>query len=382
MLTKKQVYLTGIEAVEGVAETLDPATDAVLILEGATITPEGQVVGSARLNATLSGEPDKIGQKSLSLTATCEFRGNGIVGSAVNPPDFDAMLRASAMKRDGIEFLAVDTVTVTGTFVRDEVITGGTSSATGLLIANVGGGLLYEPLTGTFESGESVTGGDSSASANSIAAPTTGYRYKPTSTESEMKSMTGVRYLDGHKYTVFGARNTFSLNLPTGDKPTIAFTMSGRWSAPAQAPNPTPTLNPADAPLVVNMGLKVGGHAPLGVNALTLDMANTVTKASDLNAADGVRAYTITARKPAGTFDPEAEDLGDYNPIQDWMDGTNAELSFLLGSVPGNRIYTLMPKIQRTAVAYGDREGRVIYNESFEAKRDDVGDDELSMCFF
>jgi hypothetical protein len=64
------------------------------------------------------------------------------------------------------------------------------------------------------------------------------------------------------------------------------------------------------------------------------------------------------------------------------MAGTLAELSFLLGSTAGNRIYVLMPKIQRATVAYGDRDGTVTYDESFELKRDDAGDDELRLIFF
>jgi hypothetical protein len=380
MLTRKKVLLTKVEAVEGTAETLDAATDAVLVLEGNTITPEGGVVGNARLNSTLSREPDTIGQKSLMMTAPCEFRGGGISGSAVAAPDFDAMLRSSAVKRSDIEYLAVDSVT--GIFQRGEVITGGTSGATGTLIAHVGGGLLLEPLTDTFESGETVTGGDSSASASTTAAPVTGYQYKPTSVEADMVSMTAAMYQDGHKFVMPGARCTFSLNLPVGEKPTIEFTMSGRWADPVQESNPTPTLLMTDAPLVVNAGLKVGDYTPVGVNNITLDMANTVTKAQDLNAPDGVRAYMVTGRQPAGTFDPEAESLSNYNPWLAWMDGDLAELSFLLGTTPGNRIYVLMPKIQRTTVAYGDRDGTVTYDESFELKRDDAGDDELRLVFF
>ncbi|NDV19999.1 hypothetical protein GO013_11255 [Pseudodesulfovibrio sp. JC047] len=380
MLTKKQVLLTKIETTEGVAEVVDPATDAVLILDGGAITPEGQVVGSARLNATLSNESDTIGQKSLSLTAPCEFRGGGIDGSTVKAPEFDTMLRAGAMKRTSIEFVACDTVT--GTFARGEIVTGGTSDATGVLVANVGGGLLLEPLTGDFASGETLTGGTSGATSNSTVVPVSGFQYMPTSVKDEMKSMTAVRYHDGHKFTVSGARTTFSLNLPTSEKPTIEFSVSGRWNDPVQQVNPTPTLLETNAPLVVNMGLKVGSHAPFGVNSISLDMANTVSKAPDLNAPDGLRAFNITGRKPAGSFDPESEALNDYNPWQAWMDGALAELSFLLGSVPGNRIYVCMPKVQRTSVAYGDREGTVIYNESFELKRDDAGDDELRMVFF
>lgn len=379
MLTAKKVLFFKNEAVEGVAETMDPAVDGVLVLEGGNVTPSGAPVGSKRLSETLSKSRDTIGQLALGIVAPCEFRGGGIDGSAVNAPDFDRMLQACAMVRSDVEFLAVDEVT--GTFAPGEVITGGTSSATGLLIANVGGGLLYEPLTGTFESGETVTGGDSSASVDTTAAPITGYQYKPTSASASMKSATGVMYLDGHKWTMTGARGTFTIDLPAAEKPTIEFTMNGRWNPPEQVSNPTPTLLDTAAPLVQGMGLKVGSHAPLGVTSISIDMANVVSKAMDVNASDGIRCFQVLDREPTGSFDPEAESLSVDNPFADWTGSVLAEMSFLLGSVAGNRIYVSMPKIQKDTPGYGDLEGKVTYDQSFKLKKD-AGDDELRLVFF
>lgn len=382
MLSKKKVLFVKVEAAEGQAEAMDPAVDGVLILEGGGITPEGSPVGSARLSATLSKEPHKIGQLSLGLTAPCELRGGGVSGDAVQTPDFDDMLRASAMKRTTIEFVQADGATLVGSFTRGEVITGGTSGATGILVAHVGGGLLMEPATGNFQSGETLSGGDSGATMDSNATPITGHQYMPTSKNDEMVSNTAVFYLDGHKFTVSGARNTWSMNLPVGEKPTIEFVINGRWNDPVQESNPTPTLLDTDAPLVVNMGLKVGDYAPMGVTSIAIDMAGAVNKAMDVNAPDGLRAFNVTDRTPAGSFDPEAETLNNYNPWSAWKSGDLSELSFLLGNVPGNRIFAIMPKIQRTSVGYGDRDGTVVYDESFDLKRDLDGDDEIRLIFF
>jgi len=381
MLTNKQVLLIKTETTEGVAETPSADTDACLLLKGGTPTPSGEKVGSDRLSATLSKEPHKIGQLSMGLSVPCELRGGGIVGDVVNEPDFDPMLRACAMKKSVVVFLALGEVTG-GIFAAGETVTGGTSLATGKVVGYARSGLLLEEVVGVFVDAESVSGGTSSASATSLANPVSGWQYMPASADVDKPSLTAVRYHDGHKFVLAGARGTFVVNFEVGDIAKLDFTLNGRWANPVQEDNPTPVLNITDAPLVVDMGLAVGPYEPMGVTALSLDIANTVSKAQDVNAADGVRAFRITDRTPVGGMDPEAESLGNYNPWQDWKGGETSALSFALGSVAGNRIFVSMPKVQRTSVAYGDREGLVSYDESFELKRDVVGDDELRLVFF
>tara|TARA_B100000683_G_C12492526_1_gene555064 strand:- start:342 stop:1484 length:1143 start_codon:yes stop_codon:yes gene_type:complete len=380
MLTRKQVLMVKVESTEGVNANPAPETDALLILEGGGVTPEGQVVGSARLSSTLSREPDKIGQFLLGLTAPCEFRGNGIVGNAVNKPDFDAVLRACAMKRTDIEFIQADGFA--GTFERGETVTGGTSGATGQFVGKGKDGIIVEGVVGTFSLGEVLTGATSAASANATDDPISGHQYMPTSVHADKPSVTAIRYQDGHKFSLVGGRADYSITLPSGEKGTIEFTIRGSWEEVVQESNPTPTLNDAEAPLVESMNLEVAGYAPLGVTNLALSGANSLSKLPDMNASEGLRGMGVTGRQPAGSFDPEAVELSQYNPWSEWKAGTLGEISFQLGSAPGNRIFVCMPKVQRTSVAYGDREGTVVYDEAFELKRDVVGDDELRLVFF
>ena len=74
-------------------------------------------------------------------------------------------------------FTVVDTKTltfsaVTGTFTKNETVTGGTSSATGTVLKVNLGSIVIRPLTGTFTNTETVTGGSSSASATNSAVST------------------------------------------------------------------------------------------------------------------------------------------------------------------------------------------------------------------
>jgi hypothetical protein len=74
-------------------------------------------------------------------------------------------------------FTVVDTTTltftaVTGTFTKNETVTGGTSSATGTVLKVNLGSIVVRGLTGTFANGETITGGSSSASGTSAVVST------------------------------------------------------------------------------------------------------------------------------------------------------------------------------------------------------------------
>ena len=79
-------------------------------------------------------------------------------------------LRSSLSKRNiGLTTLSHGTVT-SGPFIVGETVTGGTSTATGI-VAAVGADYVQVATSGTFVSGETITGGTSSATADLNAAP-------------------------------------------------------------------------------------------------------------------------------------------------------------------------------------------------------------------
>ena len=141
-LTKRQVFLDKIEAVAGQNSNPIPEADACLALSGATITSEGEVINNDRLSSTLSLEAHAISKLASKLERRVELRGGGISGDAVSMPDYDALLQSCAMARTDIISLAIGSVT--GAFERGEIVTGGTSSATGTVVAELSGTLLVE----------------------------------------------------------------------------------------------------------------------------------------------------------------------------------------------------------------------------------------------
>ncbi len=379
-LTKRQVFLDKIEAVAGENAYPVPEADACLALSGATITAEGEVIANDRLSSTMSLEAHQIGKVSSKLERRVELRGGGITGSAVSMPDYDALLQSCAMARTDIESLAIGVVT--GAFERGEVVTGGTSAATATVIAELPGTLLIEAITGTFDAAEVLTGGTSAATVSTTAIAVTGYQYMPMSDPDAMKTMTSIYYMDGHKHVLTGCRADFSMSIPVGQPGTLTFNQQGRFAIPVEEAMPTPTLNTALPPLAVEMGLKVGGYSPMGVNEMTLAMANKMTKDEDMNAVDGLAGYYISGRQPVGTLNPKSDSLDNFNPWQEWKTGNMAMLSCVIGAAAGNRVYIEAPKIQYTTPAYADREGVMGSTLNFELKKDVAGDDELRLIYF
>jgi hypothetical protein len=378
-LTRRQVLLDKIETVVGAAEIVDPAVNAVLSLNGNEINPDGEKVADDRLSDTLSKQPHAYGKIVSGMTRQHELRGGGITGSAVAEPDYSALLQSAAMLRSDIVFLECGSVS--GSFERGETVDGGTSTASGSFIAMVKGGMLLEDASGTFESGETLTGGTSAATASSTAGPITGHQYTPLSDPDTTKSTTTVYYKAGHKFTLYGSRADFSLSLPVGQPGKFSFTQQGRHGDPVEEANPTPTLNLQKPPLVVGLDLKIGDYAPAGVTEVTLAMGNTLSKDEDVSAEDGLNTFVITNRTPTGSIDPKAESLEDFNPWDEWKNGTLAALSFVVGSEAGNRIFIEAPNIQYGTPSHGDREGFLTHSLPFEPKGLN-GDDELRLIYF
>jgi small nuclear ribonucleoprotein (snRNP)-like protein len=109
-LTRRQVLLDKIETVVGTAETVDPAVNAVLSLNGNEINPDGEKVADDRLSDTLSKQPHAYGKFVSGMTRQHELRGGGITGSVVAEPDYSALLQSAGMLRSDIVFLECGSV--------------------------------------------------------------------------------------------------------------------------------------------------------------------------------------------------------------------------------------------------------------------------------
>jgi len=115
---------------------------------------------------------DEINKENLALLTLGDIATVAQTAGYVSGEAIDAFLdkRSDLSKRSiGTTFVATGSFTG-GPFTLGETVTGGTSSATGIVcLATDGTGLWIAVTSGTFASGETITGGTSSASATSSA---------------------------------------------------------------------------------------------------------------------------------------------------------------------------------------------------------------------
>jgi hypothetical protein len=152
-------------------------------------------------------------------------------------------------------YTIVDTITValtsiSGTFTKNETITGGTSAATGRVILVNAGSVVIRVITGTFQAAEGITGGSSSATAtistlttnigrglNFSGTPTTGtkiyalhqnsatYQLKPAAGSVTPETLSeNLRTFTVDKFTATSAQTAFTLSTaPVSVKSILVF---------------------------------------------------------------------------------------------------------------------------------------------------------------
>lgn len=160
----------------------------------------------------------------------------------------------------------------------------------------------------------------------------------------------------------------------------IEFNMSGIYVDPLDQIMPTPTILDLVPPACAGIGLTLGSYTPV-LSSLQLSLGNQIVQRKDLNADTGITGISIIDRQPAGSVDPEAAKLSDFNPWSAWSAGTRASISATLGSASGNKIAITVPKAQYGGPKYGDRDGTLVYELPFTPTIDATGDDELKLEF-
>lgn len=207
--------------------------------------------------------------------------------------------------------------------------------------------------------------------------------YAPTSNSPTHTSATIYLYEDGVLWKITGCRGNMSLDLPVSGYGKFTFQMTGHLSAVlADIAMPTATYI-ATAPVpFINSQFGLGGTPYLAlINALKLDLTNTVVTPPAVQAADGYGQIQIVQRNPKGTFDPELDTVAAREFIAMWQAGTKEALTTgAIGAVAGNKLTVAMPAIYYSAVAPGERESIITRSMSYEAL-EVAGDDEFSLTF-
>lgn len=199
---------------------------------------------------------------------------------------------------------------------------------------------------------------------------------------SNVKTLTIGAYIDGNRLLMRGCAGTFTLNFETGKIASINWTFTGVFSGNSAVALLAPTY-PTALPLRVgNATFSIGAWSPCW-QSMTIDAGNTVVlrECATNTDASGYAAAIITDRLPTGSINPEMELDGTKDNYNIWTSMTEEALAFSLVNST-DKFAIAAPKLQRTNVAIGDRNGVVTDEITFQLNKSAAaGNDELTFTF-
>lgn len=216
----------------------------------------------------------------------------------------------------------------------------------------------------------------------SSGIPGTVHLYTPVSDQSSMTSCTIYGYADGNLHKFTGCRLNFSVDVSAGGYGLISWEGQGIYNAVSATSLITPNPQTSLPPIAQSASLSMSGGYSAKVESVSIALNNTITERPDINSAEGLFGFDITARKPSVSMNPEAVLEATNTFWADWAANTAAELSFTIGSDSNNSVWFRAPKVITTSNQYTDRDGLLLYDYNGALiNSSTTGDDELAIQF-
>lgn len=209
--------------------------------------------------------------------------------------------------------------------------------------------------------------------------------FSPTSEApgSNVKTLTMAVYENGLRKMLRGSAGSFKMNLVAGRSVMIEWTFRGAYQAVTDTAIPAPTY-PTISPLrFANSTLTVGGSATGTMESVVIDIGGQVVLREDATASDssGYAAAIVSNRRVTGTMNPESRLVATEDVFGEFLSGTENALNIAL--TDGTDTITInAPKMQRTNVGEGERNGIQVDNIEFQCNKSAAaGDDEITIDF-
>lgn len=382
--TNKRWILVESELTYGTDPVPDGA-DAVLVTDLNPTPMQGDEVQRPLLRPYLGASEMFMANVRSSNEFSVELAGSGSAGVAPRP---GRLLQACGFAATSVTPAVTGTATAgasnsitlaagassTNDIYRGLIlrITSGTGAGTvALITAYVGSTRVATllPLTG------SVT--PNNTSAYSIGLQTV---YTPVS--DQYGSATIYTYIDKIVHRSPGNRGNFTLNAEVGGLPSLGFSMTGLYSAPADVVPPVANYGDQATPNVVRQA-NSGGFRLLGysgcLQSLSLDIGNTVNYSERIGCN---REVTIDGRAVTGSVLIEAPTIAQKDYFTDALnDGLLGELSFIHGMTANNIVAIYSPRVKIGAPTYEDLNGTQMLRVPITLIPSTAGNDELRMVF-
>lgn len=191
----------------------------------------------------------------------------------------------------------------------------------------------------------------------------TGGTYAPVSTFSSMKALSMGVYEDGLLKQIKGAMGTFKIECEDGKPVRFDFEFTGVYTSVTDVAVIAPTYPTRVPPSFQGATLTVGAYTPI-ISKLSIDAANVVSLRQDVTSSSGYISAMINDHAFTGSMDAEAALVATYDAFGNWIGGTTAALSCVVGAT-GDTLTIAAPMLQLTNVQEADRDGTVIHDLQF-----------------
>lgn len=250
----------------------------------------------------------------------------------------------------------------------NEVLTGDTSGAKGLIVSNptstttvvrIYNGLMYT-------SSETITDTTNGAAFETLSA----------SVQQDIPTLSMGLIEDGVAKRLSGCRGNWSMEANVGEPAMMTFEFSGKSEAPLDQnliPETTITFESKVPPVLLSSALIFANETGVSTNtadysprfgSIGFNLNNEVAPRIDANNAAGILEYLITGRAATGSFDPELDLEASFSLLANFRAGDIMHSKFEVGTVAANRFHCTIPGMQTTGAGTGDRAG--VSNRAFE----------------
>jgi len=377
MLSRRRQLAVKIETQEGVAESVS-AIDAKLLVYDPKVGFDVEMFERNPARRSFSPLGKIPGKRPATLSYRLEMRGSG---SAIILPEWAKLFASCGLEANELRSMGIGAVTG-GPFLHTEYITGGTSGAVGRVVIRTANGvtsIYFVPVSGTFQSGETIAGAISGATSVTSSAPVqAGFILHPVS--DEIPSVTQGLYEDGMRKLIKGARGKLKLNFKSGDPAMADFEFQGVEAGVTDEPLlEDVSYETTKPPAFLNALFSVDGFSAR-IEAMDLDLSNTLVPRDDVNDDRGILSFAITGRNFQGSFNPEMVKAAEHDFHAKLFSGAELLIDFTLGSIAGNKFRLYIPKAQYVKVEDEERDGLQLAKCSFSLNGSlDPGDDELAI---
>jgi hypothetical protein len=213
--------------------------------------------------------------------------------------------------------------------------------------------------------------------AETITASTNVF-YKPVS--SSFESCTIYYFNNGVLWKMLGCRGTLSIDISSGKIPVLKFKFLGKYAAPADIANATPTLTGFKTPKIVSntntTAFSVCSYAGK-LESMSVDLGNSVI----YRATVGRDEIQITERKSKGSVKIEACNIADFDAFTNALGTTLGGLAIQHGQSAGYICSIASSGVKLTKPDYSDSNGVVMHDLSFDLVPSTSGNDEITITF-